>query len=213
MNSTTFTRPDGLYISADATWPQLAADETLCGFAGGLIPLAPHQTQAGLSWTLAELLHQRGPQNYPLLTALLALEAEVNAIVDNKYPVFPLPGFLIYRSKLSPDKFPLYAIRLPRLRRTHEYCRMFQTDDGFCVAIRLGLHPQLKLAGHVCLAISGPQRSPVRLLAIERRLEQQVLNQEFIQSVVTTTIDERLKPLTATAQLRLVEALLGLVNY
>jgi hypothetical protein len=205
--SAILTRFDGLYISTHATWPQLATDESLRHFANGLIPTALHEEDT--SWTLAEILHHTGPQTYPLLTALLVLDAEVNAIVDDKQPVFPLPGFLTYRSKLSPDKFPLKAIRLPPFNPNGQYS-LTTANGGFCVAVRLDLHPGLKTAGHVRIAISSPTRSPTRLQALEQRLEQQVLTKELIQAAVTAPDEDLLKPLTIIEQTRLTEVLQGL---
>jgi hypothetical protein len=207
--SAILTRPDGLYISTHATWPQLATDENLRHFANGLIPMALYDEDP--LWTLAEVLHHTGPQTYPLLTALLILDAEVNAIVDDKQPVFPLPGFLTYRSKLSLDKFPLKAIRLPPINPNGHYS-LTTANGGFCTAVRMDLHSRLKIAGHVRIAISSPTRSPTRLQAIEQRLEGQVLTKELIQAAVAATDEDLLKPLTKMEQIRLAEVLQGLIN-
>jgi len=207
--TTTFDCTEGLYISALAPWPQLATDEVLCQFANGLIPMALHYEDT--SWTLAEALYHTGPQTYPLLTALLVLDAEVNAIVEDKQPVFPLPGFITYRSKLSPDKFPLKTVRVPRLNSDGQYILTI-ANDGFCSAIRLDLHPRLGLAGHVRIAISGPARSPMRLHALEHRLERRFLNKDLIQALIVAANEELPKPLTQTEQARLLEVLQGLIE-
>jgi hypothetical protein len=206
--TTTLACIDGLYISTHATWPQLASDEILCRFANGLIPMALHYEDT--SWTLADVLHHTGPQTYPLLTALLVLDAEVNAMVEDKQPVFPLPGFLTYRSKLSPDKFPLKTVRVPPLNSDGQYILTI-ANDGFCSAIRLDLHPQLKLAGHVRIAISSPTRSPVRFHALEYRLERQIMDKDLIQTAIAAAREELLKPLTQAEQVQLSEILQGLL--
>ena len=206
--TTTTTRMDGLYISTQTPWPQLAADETLCSFANGLIPMALHYEDA--SWTLAELLHHTGPQTYPLLTALLILDAEVNAVVEDKQPVFPLPGFLTYRSKLSPEKFPLHTIRLPSLNSDGHYYLSI-ASDGFCAAIRLDLHPKLNLAGRVRIAISSPTRTPIRLRELEQRLEKQIVSKELIQTAILAINQNLPKPLSKDEQIHLNRILQGLI--
>jgi len=207
MTATT-TRTDGVYISTHTPWPQLVTDEILCEFANGLIPMTLQYEDT--SWTLSELLHHTGYQTYPLLTALLILDAEVNAVVDDKQPVFPLPGFLTYRSKLSPQKFPLDAIRLPVLNADGHYF-LSMGNDGFCAAVRLDLHPQRKLAGHVRIAISSPTRTPLRLRALEHRLERQVLSKEIIQTAILATNQNLPKPLTKDEQIHLNRILQGLI--
>lgn len=207
--SAVLTRPDGLYISTQATWAQLAANEVLHSFANGLIPMALNGHP--VAWTLAEVLHHSGPQVNPLLTALLVLDTEVNAVVDDKQPVFPLPGFLTYRSTLSLEKFPLQAIRVPPLNPDGHYLLSI-ANDGFCFALRLDLHPRLKVAGHVRLAASSPTRFPVRLQAIEYRLERQSLSKKLIQTAVTAGGETLSVPLTAEERFRLVETLQGLLD-
>jgi len=206
--TTTMTHSDGLYISTHTPWPQLAADENLRDFANGLIPTTLEYEDT--SWTLSELLHHTGYQTYPLLTALLILDAEVNAVVEDKQPVFPLPGFLTYRSKLSPEKFPLDAVRLPPLNSDGNYF-LTVANDGFCVAIRLDLNPQLNLAGHVRIAISSPTRTPIRLRSLEHRLERQILNKELIQTATLATNQKLPKPLSKDEQIHLNKVLQGLI--
>lgn len=207
--STIFTRPDGLYIPTHATWPQLATDDILRSFANGLIPMALNGHRA--SWTLAELLHHSDPQVNPLLTALLVLDAEVNAIVDDKQPVFPLPGFLTYRTRLSPDKFPLSTIRLPPLKPDGHYLLSIG-PDGFCAAIRLDLNPHLKLARYVRTAISSQTRSPIRLPAVEQRLERQILDKGLIRVAIVAASEDGPTSLTRLEQDRLTEILAGVIT-
>lgn len=206
--TTTMARTDGVYISTHTPWPQLVTDEILCEFANGLIPMTLQYEDT--SWTLSELLHHTGSQTYPLLTALLILDAEVNAFVEDKQPVFSLPGFLTYRSKLSPEKFPLDAIRLPPLNAGGHYFLTI-ADDGFCVAIRLDLNPQLNLAGHVRIAISSPTRAPIRLHALEHRLERQILSKEIIQTAILATNQNLSKPLSKDEQIHLNKVWQGLI--
>ena len=206
--ATTLTRTDGLYVSTHTPWPQLVTDEILCEFANGLIPKTLQYEDT--SWTLSELLHHTGYQTYPLLTALLILDAEVNAVVEDKQPVFPLPGFLTYRSKLSPEKFPLDAVRLPHLNSDGHYFLTI-ADDGFCAAIRLDLNPQLNLAGHVRIAISSPTRTPIRLRSLEHRLERQLLTKDLIQTAILAANQNLPKPLSKDEQIHLNKILQGLI--
>lgn len=186
VDKVTLTRPDGLHLLTRATWPQLVQDETLRGFAGGLLANALSQTDVpDDDWTLAETLHHPGSQFYPLLAAFLVLDAEVSAVIDDERRVFPLPGFLTYRASLPPDKFPLDTLRLPPLNPDGHY-RLSVTTDGFCLALRLDLHPGLKVAGHVRLATSSPTQPPVRLQAVEHRLDRQILTAELIEAAITS---------------------------
>ena len=205
----TLTCADGLYISTQATWLQLATDKTLGQFANGLISMTLNGHHA--PQTLAEVLYDSDPLTHPLLTALLVLDAEVNAVVGNKQPVFPLPGFLTYRSKLPPDKFPLNAIRLPLAHPNAHYVLGF-SGGGFCSAIRLNLHPTLNTAGNVRIAISSPIRSPVRLTGIEYCLERQVLTEELIQAAVAEANEDLLKPLAPIEQIHLSDVLQGFLT-
>ena len=68
-------------------------------------------------------------------------------------------------------------------------------------------HLRSGMAGHVRIAISSPTRPPVRLQAIEHRLERQVLEKELIRAAVVGANEDLLKPLTQVEEVRLVELL------
>lgn len=209
----TLVRSDGLHILSKATLAQLADDKTLRDFAAGLVPQALRQ--AGLfndaSRSLAGALYDTGLQTRPLFVALLALDAEVRAVVDDTRRALPLPGFLTYRPRLSPDKFPLDTVRLPPLNPDGHYI-LAATGDGFCFAIRLDLHPRLKVAGHVRMAVSSPNHAPFRLQTMEHRLERQVLSRELIELTVLNPAEELTPPLSAAGKDRLIEVLRGLLE-
>jgi CO/xanthine dehydrogenase FAD-binding subunit len=184
-NRASLIRPNGLHFLAEATLTQLAEDTTLSDFAGGLVSqalshLPPSQARR---WTLAKALHYPGPEARPLLTALLVLDAEVAAVVAGESRVFPLPGFLTYRERLPLAEFPLNTLRLRPLNPDGQY-QLTLASDGSCYALRLDLHPRLKVAGHVRLAVSSPTRPPVRLRAVEHRLERQKLTPALIEEAV-----------------------------
>jgi CO/xanthine dehydrogenase FAD-binding subunit len=181
-------RPDGLHLLAEATLAQLAEDATLSGFADGLVSQAlghipPPQAA---DWTLAQALHHSGPESRPLLTALLVLDADAAAVVAEETRVFPLPGFLTYRDRLPPAEFPLNTLRLPPLNPDGRY-QLSLAGDGFCYALRLDIHPRLKVAGHVRLAVSSPTRAPARLQAVEHRLERQELTPALIEDALQSS--------------------------
>ncbi len=207
-NKVSLIRPDGLRLLAEATLAQLAEDTTLSDFANGLVRQAlghlppPQATH----WTLARALHHPGPETGPLLTALLVLDAEVDAVVDGETRVFPLPGFLTYRGRMPLAEFPLNTLRLPPLNPDGRY-QLALAGDGCCYALRLDLHPRLKVAGHVRLAVSSPTRQPARLRAVEHRLERQELTAALIVDAVQTE-DEGLTP---EQQSRLVEILRAII--
>lgn len=183
--SITLVRPDGLHITTKATLGQLAQDQYLQDFAGGLIPsILAHFDLAGeTTLTLAEALHRTGsPAIDALLTGLLALDAEVNAVIDDETRVFPLPGFLTYRARLPLDQFPLNLMRLPPLNPGGQY--RFTAVEPYCCTVRLDLHPELMVTGHVRLAAAGPNHPPHRLSLIEARLDRKLLTTELIEAAL-----------------------------
>lgn len=210
--SVTFIQPDGLHILAQATLSQLATDETLLNFANGLIPLAlTHLTSIELSplqadSSLAEVLHFPGPQIYPLLTALLALDAEINMEVADEQRVLPIPAFLAYRSRLPLAHFPLDVLRLPPLDSAGRY-HLLVTEEGYCFAVRLDLNRILNIAGHMRIAVSSAAQPPIRLQATERRLEWQILTEPLVEAAVLASSEDLLTPLPELEQLRLAELL------
>ncbi len=133
---------------------------------------------------MAEALHLLEPAPVrSLLTALLALDAEVRLEVDDHNRVLPLPGFLSYRSSLPLASFPLSAVRLPPLNPGGHYFFSKFKPDRFIV-LRLDLHPVERLAGHVRVALSRPGQLPQRLTSIEERLERQVLSEALMEAAV-----------------------------
>jgi hypothetical protein len=179
-------RPDGLHISAGATLRQIVEDETLLEYAGGLLPRA--LTESGLSdegsWKLAQALFRAGSTAVKaLMTALVVLDAEIKAEANDETWVWPLPGFLSYRSRLPADKYSLTSLRLPPLN-LHGHYRFTALDKAHHLAVRLDIHPQLRVAGHVRIAVSGPMSQPYRVQPVEHRLERQVLNRELIAAAL-----------------------------
>lgn len=211
----TLSQPDGLYIPTSATLAQLLEDEPLRAFADGLLYTAVLQTcnlqPATCNLLLAQTLHHPGPEAYPLLTALLALDAEVRAARGDETRILPLPGFLSYRASLPPDKVPLQAVRLPPLNQGGYY-RFAVFENGGYGAIRFDLHPVMRVAGHVRLALSSPARFPVRLVPIEERLDRRALTEGLVEEVITTSdqnLPDSLTPVEKSALLRTLKELLG----
>lgn len=209
--SITFNQPDGLYLQTPATLAQLLEDETLRTFAGGLLHAAIVEScnlqSATCNLSLAEALHDAGgPATYPLLTALLVLDAEVHTQLGDERRVLPLPAFLSYRPSLPPDKVPPESVRLPPLNPGGRYT-FAVSGDGAWLAVRLDLHERLRVAGHVRLALSSPARPPLRLRAVEDRLERQVMAGDLIEAAVAGGNEDLTAPLTPMERAALVEAL------
>jgi hypothetical protein len=208
----TFNQPDGLYLQAQATLAQLLEDEALRVLAGGLLHAAlvatfNLQPSTFNAMTLTEALHYTGgPEIYPLLTALLALDAEVHTQIGEERRVLPLPAFLSYRPSLPPDKIPPESVRLPPLNPGGRYT-FAVSGDGAWLAVRLDLHETLRVAGHVRLALSSPARPPLRLRAVEDRLERQVMSGDLIEAAVAGGDEDLAAPLTPMERAALVEAL------
>ena len=200
--SITLVRPDGLHITTKATLDQLAHDKNLQQFADGLIPrlLSPFDLSGQGSRTLAEALHQTdSPVVDALLIGLLALDAEVNAVIDDETRVFPLPGFLPYRDRLPLEQFPLNLMRLPPLNDGGHY--RFTYAEPYSCIVRLDLHPELMITGHVRVAAAGPNYPPYRLSLIEARLDRKLLTPELIEAALALGRgdDQPLHPLEAQA--------------
>jgi hypothetical protein len=111
---------------------------------------------------------------------------------------------------LTLDKVPLDSVRLRPLNLGGHY-RFVALDDGACLAIRLDVHPHLKIAGHVRLVVSSPTRPPVRVLATEQRLDRQMLTESLIETAIDAGSQALPIPLSQTERLGLVETLKALV--
>ena len=206
-------RADGLHISTKATLQQLVDDESLRLFADGLIPqaLAKMDKTTVSKWTVEEALHQEDlPLINGLVAVLLVLDAEVNAVVNDENRVWPLPGYLSYRSHLPLDKYPLHTLRLPPLNPDGHY-RFAAIDGDSYLAVRMDIHPKLKVVGHIRIAISNPQRSPERILAAEHRLDRQQLKEEIIEVAVIAGDETLSVPLSKREQTKLIEVLMEFV--
>lgn len=208
--SITLVRPDGLHITTKATLNQLANDENLQAFADGLIPriLSHFDLTGEPSLTLAEALHQTGsPAIDALLTGLLVLDAEVNAVIDDETRVFPLPGFLTYRARLPLDQFPLNLMRLPPLNAGGHY--RFAASEPYYMTVRLDLHPELMVTGHVRLAVAGPNQPPQRLSLIEARLDRKELDADLIEAALALGrgVDQPLHAIEATVLRQILRSL------
>jgi hypothetical protein len=209
--SFTFTQPDGLYIRVQTPLSQLLEDEPLRIFAEGLLHAALVTTcdlqPATCNLSLAEALHYTGgPETYPLLTALLALDAEVHALIGEDRRVLPLPAFSSYRPSLPPDKVPLEAVRLPPLNPGGHFA-FAAAGEGTWLAVRLDLHETRRVAGHVRLALSSPAHPPLRLRAIEDRLERQVMTRDLIEAAIAGGDEQLTTPLAPPEEMALGEAL------
>lgn len=209
-SSIVLSQPDGLYLAAQATLAQLLEDKTLQGFADALLYTALTHLANGKrlpsNITLAEALHYAaGPEIYPLLTALLALDAEVYSLIGEERRVLPLPGFLSYRNRLPLDKVPLESVRLPPLNSGGRYAFSALTGEGY-LAVRLDLHETLRIAGHVRIVLSSPTRPPLRLHPIEDRLERQIIETALIDTAAAEP-EALTVPLSPIEQTTLIEAL------
>lgn len=198
------TQADGLHLSALATLAQLNADSAAREFAAGLLATAlAHIKNHRL--TLAEALHHPGPEFEPLLAALLALDGEVAAVVDDDRRVFPLTGFISYRARLPLDRFPPADVRLPPLNPNGHY--MLAVVGGGYLAVRTDLHPTLRVTGHVRLVLANGRGAPLRLLAVEQRLDRQVLTESLIAAALAAAGPT----LSATVQRQIAHSLRQLI--
>lgn len=175
------TNPDGLHLPANAPLQQLMADDSLRGFADGLLPRVVAATLPAGEHVcpFTELLHSQSPAFGGVLAALLALDAEVIATVDGDRRVWPLSGFLSYRSRLA--IYPPEIVRLPPLNPDSHYLLTGEPDR--VLVLRFDLHPQLRVLGHVRLAVAGKKLPPQRLMAIEHRLERRTLTHQLLGEI------------------------------
>jgi xanthine dehydrogenase iron-sulfur cluster and FAD-binding subunit A len=201
--------PEGLLIPTTITFAQLAAHPLLLEFATGLIPTA--LSHISLEQTLAAALHHPGPETRPLLLVLLARDAEIDSFAGPEGRTFPMPGFLSYRHRLPPDKFPLNRLRLPSLNPDGHFSlqQLSIPAEGY-LALRVDLHPLMRVLGHVRVALGGPHRPPIRLHATEHRLERQVLTPSLIGAAVAAADEDITPMLTKNERRMLIEALSSL---
>jgi hypothetical protein len=198
------THRDGIYLSPQATLLQLTEESLLQEYADGLIPQAiEHLLQADIS--LVELLFTTETEYYPLFTTLICLDAEIKTIFKEKIRAFPLPALLTYQQKLATGSISIRELRLPPLNFGGHYS-LTVPEDGFCVATRMDIHPTKLVAGHVRISINSPNRPPVRVEEIERRLTWQVLNQAIIEEAILRANTS--PPLTDQEQHFLLQSLL-----
>ncbi|HXV44137.1 MAG TPA: hypothetical protein VEC96_13800, partial [Anaerolineae bacterium] len=161
---------------------------------------------------LAQVLHQAdSPQTYPLITALLVLDAEIHTLIGEDRRILTLPGFLSYRASLPPDKVPLESLRLPPLNPGGRYVFAMADNRAF-LAVRLDLNPALNVAGHVRIAVSSSTRPPMRLVTAEERLERQVLAEEMIKTAIAAGSADLPIPLAQIEEAELVETLKGFIK-
>ncbi len=207
--SITLIQSDGLHIAAKATPHQLAADKTLLHFAGGFLaqPLAALNSADNSPENLSQLLHHAGSDYYGLITAFLVLDAEITAVVDDEARVFPLAAFLSYRSRLPLERVSLNTLRLPPLNPDGHYI-FAETEPGSHLAARVDIHPELKVAGHVRLAVSNPAQPPLRLRSVEHRLERRVLEASLLETALATA-NEALSAQEQASLKNLFEGLVG----
>ena len=111
------------------------------------------------------------------------LDAEIKAQSADETWVWPLPGYLSYRSRLPLDRYTLAAVRLQPLNPKGHYLFTL-LDQPRYLAVRLDIHPQLRVTGHVRIALAGPAKEPQRVLEVEHRLDRQTLDEELVAAAV-----------------------------
>lgn len=174
---------DGLHLAPQATWQQLAHETALQKFANGLLVEAIPNTQADNGAVLlADALKLAQPAYQAFLTALLVFEAEIQTTFDKEIRSLPLATFLAYRQKLASNNLPVNTVRLPPLNLDGHY--LLDSTTERTVVVRLDIHPELGVAGHVRIAVSGPHRPPMRLIETEKRLTWQALTFELIDEAI-----------------------------
>ena len=219
MSQKSTISPEGLRIPLEMSLAEMGQDELLSQFAMGLIPTALQHIAA--TFPLSTALYQETSALYPLWTVLLALDAELEGVVEGTSRLFPLPGFFSYRASLTPDKISPRTLRLPPLNPGGHFILSPIASDSHLspngrtpadghLAVRLDLEPTSQILGHVRLAVSRPDRFPFRLRTIEHRLDRQVLT-EAIVSVAVAEGQAKISPPLTTAEVEgLVQTLLAL---
>ena len=205
-------RPDGLHIDVEATLQQLIADKELQLFADGMVVNAITEgvSVSYHTLTVAELLHIPSPVGHGFLTVLLALDAELNSVVDGETRVFPLTTFLNYRTRLR--NVSIVTIRCLPLNKGGHYFFSVNEARNY-LAIRVDIHPTMRVAGHVRIAIASDWRYPQRLRRVEDRLDRQVLSPSQIKTALTTdNLAQVVPPVTCEEQERLAALLSQLIN-
>ncbi len=194
---------DGLNLNPQATLHQLHDQQEIQQFAEGFIPKALSQT-ADLSPTLLQVIQADSMGQPTLYTVLLVLDAEIKTVVTGKLRRLPLLTFRSYQQKLQ--NIQPTAVRLPPLNPDGHY-HLETSAEGTTIAVRLDIHPEKGIAGHVRLAVSSPQRPPTRLIEGEARLDWQRLTPDLIDAAIETGSRNLSEPLTPAEQIGLREVL------
>jgi hypothetical protein len=209
------SRPDGLYLAGQAKLDELVGDRLVEQFADGLVSRALESLKLDeqiRQWTLAEIVQSLDfAKLNPLLTVLLVLDAEINAVVEENQRVFPLAGFVSYRPHLPLTKTAVASVRLPPLNPDgHYHFKLFQPDHY--LAVRLDIHPRLRVAGHIRIAIGTPTRLAQRVRATEDWLDRQVLTETLIEAALNDGDKELATPLSEVERATLSQVLNGLLT-
>jgi probable selenate reductase FAD-binding subunit len=178
-----------LHIGATTTLQKLADAPGLQHFSSGvLVETAGAVANRNIrnAATVGGTVASAGGEN-PLLTALLALDAELTvyasepATPDESSRCIPLAGFLNYRERLLRNGALITEVRLPLLvgplgAALASVARTPRDRPIVCVIARLELAEGI--AANVRLALGGMATVPVRAREAEQLLERKALSDE-----------------------------------
>jgi carbon-monoxide dehydrogenase medium subunit len=182
-----------LHIGATMTLQKLADTPEIQHFSSGiLVETAGTVANRNIrnAATVGGTVASAGGEN-PLLTALLALDAELTVYASEPAPPdqaesprhIPLAGFLNYRQRLLRNGALITEVRLPLLvgplgAALSSVARTPRDRPIVCVIARLELAKEI--AANVRLALGGVATVPVRAREAEQLLERKALDDERI---------------------------------
>lgn len=184
--------PFPLRVGAMTSLQALVESETVDDLAGGLLGEAASRSasatlraQSTVGGTLAT-----GDARHPLSVALLALDAELVVWVGIERRQVPLDSFLGYRAQLLGQRALIVEVRVPRSEAVTgggfaDVARTPADAPIVCAAARVYRDAAGGRAFGVRLALGGVAERPVRVPAVERALEGQVVTPGLIARVET----------------------------
>ncbi len=193
--SLSYVRAHGatLYIGATTTLQQLVDNSDLQTFASGVLGETA-RAEAGRNLrsaaTIGGTVASAGG-DAPLLTALLALDAQLNVFAPESR-LIPLAGLLAYRERLLNDGALITEVRLPLLIGPlgAAYAAVGRTPRDrpiVCAVARLEL--AAGIASNTRLALGGVADVPTRANAAEQLLERKPLSDERIDAAMEKVVD------------------------
>ena len=193
--ATDFTREPSLYVGAAVTLQTLVENElTGVNSANALHVIGEAaQAMAGLNIrnraTIAGAI-ATADSSSPLVTALLACDAEIITQVNDKAKTLQLAGFLDYRERILSEGVLITAVRmpLPDANARASYQAVGRTPRDYPIVCAVAKVTQLSRGQSATrVALGGVAPVPIRLMALEFAIDTKP-EQDFLEAELTSVL-------------------------